>query len=127
MLALHGDTAPYLQNSYVRICSIFRKLDGPFDATACQLVLGETEEIHLARLLVRFGEVVPTILEDFRPNLLANYLLELARAFHSFYEACPVLKAAEPIRSSRLALCELTSRTLQQGLHLLGINVPDKM
>jgi arginyl-tRNA synthetase len=127
MLALHGDTAPYLQNSYVRICSIFRKLDGPFDAAACRLVLAENEEIHLARLLVRFGEVVPTILEDFRPNLLANYLLELARAFHSFYEACPVLKAAEPTRSSRLALCELTSRTLQQGLHLLGIKVPDKM
>ncbi len=127
MLALHGDTAPYLQNSYVRICAIFRKLDGPFDAAACRLVLDATEELHLARLLVRFGEVLPTILDDFRPNLLANYLLELARAFHSFYEACPVLKAAEPSRSSRLALCELTSRTLQQGLALMGIKVPDKM
>jgi arginyl-tRNA synthetase len=127
MLALHGDTAPYLQNSYVRIRSIFRKLDAPFDAAACQVLLTEPEEIHLARLLVRFGEVVPTILEDFRPNLLANYLLELARAFHSFYEACPVLKSAEPLRSSRLALCELTARTLQQGLSLLGIKVPDKM
>ena len=127
MLALHGDTAPYLQYSHVRIRSIFRKLDAPFDATACQVVLDDNEEIHLARLLVRFGEVVPTILEDFRPNLLANYLLELARAFHSFFEACPVLKAAEPSRSSRLALCDLTSRTLQQGLSLLGIKVPDKM
>ena len=127
MLSLHGDTAPYLQNSYVRICSIFRKLDAPFDAAACEILLGENEEIHLARLLARFGEVVPTILDDFRPNLLANYLLELARAFHSFYEACPVLKAAEPTRSSRLALCELTSRTLRQGLDLLGIRVPDKM
>ena len=127
MLALHGDTAPYLQYSHVRIRSIFRKLDAPFDASGCQLVLDANEEIHLARLLVRFGEVVPTILEDFRPNLLANYLLELARAFHSFFEACPVLKAAEPSRSSRLALCELTSRTLQQGLALLGIKVPDRM
>jgi arginyl-tRNA synthetase len=127
MLALHGDTAPYLQNSYVRIRSIFRKLDAPFDAAACQLLLTQPEETHLARLLVRFGEVVPTIVEDFRPNLLANYLLELARAFHSFYEACPVLKSAEPLRASRLALCELTARTLQQGLHLLGIKVPDKM
>ena len=127
MLALSGDTAPYLQYSHVRIRSIFRKLEEPFDAAACAIVLGESEEIHLARLLVRFGEVVPTILEDFRPNLLANYLLELARAFHSFFEACPVLKTAEPLRSSRLALCELTSRTLQQGLSLLGIKVPDKM
>ena len=54
-------------------------------------------------------------------------MLELARAFHSFFDACPVLKAPEPVRSSRLALCELTSRTLKQGLHLLGIEVPERM
>ena len=127
MLALHGDTAPYLQYSHVRIRSIFRKLDGPFEATACAVVLNQEEEIHLVRLLVRFGEVVPTILEEFRPNLLANYLLELARAFHSFFEACPVLKAEEAVRNSRLALCELASRVLRQGLDLLGIKVPDRM
>ncbi len=127
MLALQGDTAPYLQYSHVRIRSIFRKLDAPFDATSADIHLTEDAEIHLARLLVRFGEVLPTILEDFRPNLLANYVLELARAFHSFFEACPVLKSDEPIRSSRLALCELTSRTLKQGLYLLGINVPERM
>ena len=127
MLALQGDTAPYLQYSHVRIRSIFRKLDGPFDATGVEIHLNEPAEIHLVRLLVRFGEVLPTILEDFRPNLLANYVLELARAFHSFFEACPVLKADEPTRSSRLALCELTSRTLKQGLYLLGIDVPERM
>ncbi len=127
MLALQGDTAPYLQYSHVRIRSIFRKLDASFDPTACEIHLNEDAEIHLARLLARFGEVLPTILEDFRPNLLANYVLELARAFHSYFEACPVLKAEEPIRSSRLALCDLTSRTLKQGLYLLGINVPDRM
>lgn len=127
MLALQGDTAPYLQYSHVRIRSIFRKLDAPFDATTAEIHLNEDAEIHLARLLVRFGEVLPTILEDFRPNLLANYVLELARAFHSYFEACPVLKAEEPIRSSRLALCELTSRTLKQGLNLLGIDVPERM
>jgi arginyl-tRNA synthetase len=127
MLALQGDTAPYLQYSHVRIRSIFRKLDSPFDATTAEIHLNEEAEIHLVRLLVRFGEVLPTILDDFRPNLLANYVLELARAFHSYFEACPVLKAEEPIRSSRLALCELTSRTLKQGLYLLGINVPERM
>jgi arginyl-tRNA synthetase len=127
MLALQGDTAPYLQYSHVRIRSIFRKLDAPFDASTVAVHLHEDAEIHLARLLVRFGEVLPTILEDFRPNLLANYVLELARAFHSFFEACPVLKADEPTRLSRLALCELTSRTLQQGLQLLGIQVPERM
>jgi arginyl-tRNA synthetase len=127
MLALQGDTAPYLQYSHVRIRSIFRKLDSPFDATTAEIHLNEEAEIHLVRLLVRFGEVLPTILDDFRPNLLANYVLELARAFHSYFEACPVIKAEEPIRSSRLALCELTSRTLKQGLYLLGINVPERM
>jgi arginyl-tRNA synthetase len=127
MLALQGDTAPYLQYSHVRIRSIFRKLETPFEAATAEIHLNEEAEIHLARLLVRFGEVLPTILDDFRPNLLANYVLELARAFHSYFEACPVLKAAEPVRSSRLALCDLTSRTLKQGLHLLGIQVPERM
>jgi len=127
MLSLQGDTAPYLQYSHVRIRSIFRKLDAPFDVSQAEIHLNEDQEIHLARLLARFGEVLPTILEDFRPNLLANYVLELARAFHSYFEACPVLKAEEPIRASRLALCDLTSRTLKQGLDLLGINVPERM
>ncbi len=127
MLALQGDTAPYLQYSHVRIRSIFRKLETPFDISTAKLSLNEPAEIHLARLLARFGEVVPTILEDFRPNILTNYLLELARAFHSFFEACPVLKSEEPVKSSRLALCELTSRTLAKGLDLLGIRCPDKM
>jgi arginyl-tRNA synthetase len=127
MLALHGDTAPYLQNSFVRIRAIFRKLDGAFDSSGVAFHLGEDAEVHLARLLARFGEVLPQVLDDHRPNLLANYLLELARAFHSFYEACPVLKAEEPIRSSRLALCELTSRVLSTGLGLLGIRCPERM
>jgi arginyl-tRNA synthetase len=127
MLALQGDTAPYLQYSHVRIRSIFRKLDAPFDAAASEILLNDAEEIHLVRMLVRFGEVVPTIVEEFRPNLLANYLLEVARAFHSFFEACPVLKAEEATRNSRLALCELTSRVLRQGLDLLGVKVPERM
>ncbi|RPJ33606.1 MAG: arginine--tRNA ligase [Verrucomicrobiaceae bacterium] len=127
MLALQGDTAPYLQYSSVRIRSIFRKLDAPFDAAACEILLTEEAEIHLARLHARFGELLPAIIEDFRPNLLANYLLELARAFHSFFEACPVLKSGEPVRSSRLALCDLTARILAAGLGLLGIKCPERM
>ncbi|BCX50033.1 arginine--tRNA ligase [Haloferula helveola] len=128
MLALQGDTAPYLQYSYVRIRSIFRKLDGAFDPAGVDLLLEADEEVHLARLAIRYGELLPTILEDHRPNLLANYLLELARAFHSFFEACPVLKAEEiSVRDSRLALCELTSRVLSHGLGLLGIRCPERM
>ncbi len=127
MLALQGDTAPYLQYSHVRIRSIFRKLDAEFSAKDAKLTLTAHEEIHLARLLARFGEVLPLVLEDHRPNLLANYLLELARAFHSFFEACPVLKSDDSVKSSRLALCELSSRILEKGLGLLGIRCPERM
>lgn len=127
MLALQGDTAPYLQYSTVRIRSIFRKLDAPFDAGAAEILLTEDEEIQLARLHARFGEILPQVLEDFRPNLLANHLLELARAFHSFFESCPVLKSDGPVRASRLALCELTARMLVTGLGLLSIRCPGRM
>ena len=73
------------------------------------------------------AEIVPQVLNGFRPNTLANYLFELANSFHGFYEACPVLKSEEPARSSRLALCDLTARVLQRGLDLLGIKVPERM
>ena len=145
MLSFQGNTAPYLQNAYVRIRSIFRKAEEAapvsggvspdtaterrgYSATAIEkLILGDPPEIDLAKRVAQFAEVVPQVLNDFRPNLLANYLFELANSFHTFYEACPVLKSEEPTRSSRLALAELTARVLQKGLELLGIKVPEKM
>src|SRR5213594_3418321 len=141
MLSLHGNTAPYLQNAYVRVRSIFRKAGESAVATplwgvkeetghrpvATELTLNDSAEINLAKRLCQFAEIVPQVLNDFRPNILANYLFELANSFHTFYEACPVLKSEEPSRSSRLALCDLTGRVLQSGLDLLGIKVPEKM
>lgn len=127
MLALQGDTAPYLQYSCVRVRSIFRKLDEGVTLDAKNLQIEADAEVHLARMLVRFGEVVPSLLDDFRPNLLANYLLELARAFHSFFEACPVLKSEGVTQNTRLVLCDLTSQVLVKGLGLLGIEVPERM
>jgi arginyl-tRNA synthetase len=141
MLSLHGNTAPYLQNAYVRIRSIFRKAGESAVATplrrvegerghrpvATSLTLTDLTELNLAKRLCQFAEIVPQVLNDFRPNILANYLFELANSFHAFYEACPVLKSEEPTRSSRLGLCDLTGRILKQGLGLLGIKVPDKM
>jgi arginyl-tRNA synthetase len=126
MLSLQGNTAPYLQNAYVRIRSIFRKA-GESAPKIGNLVLESPAEINLAKRLCQFAEVVPQVLNDFRPNILANYLFELANSFHAFYEACPVLKSEEPARSSRLALCDLAGRVLQRGLDLLGIKVPEKM
>ena len=127
MLALSGDTAPYLQNSYVRVRSIFRKLEGGSFTAPQSICLSEDAELHLARLLTRYAEVVPATLDDCRPNILAAYLYDLARAFHSFYEACPVLRSSDEVRGSRLALCELTARTLKQGMGLLGIEMPERM
>jgi arginyl-tRNA synthetase len=126
MLSLHGNTAPYLQNAYVRIRSIFRKA-GEAAPKIEKLILSEPAEIDLAKRVCQFAEIVPQVLNGFRPNILANYLFELANSFHGFYEACPVLKSEDPVRSSRLALCELTGGVLQKGLELLGIEAPEKM
>jgi arginyl-tRNA synthetase len=126
MLSLQGNTAPYLQNAYVRVRSIFRKL-GSEPGEAREVALTEPAELALAKKLLQFGETVPTVLHEFRPNLLANHLFETANAFHAFYEACPVLKSDGPVRHSRLVLCEATARVLKQGLELLGVDVPERM
>jgi arginyl-tRNA synthetase len=129
MLSFQGNTAPYLQNAYVRIRSIFRKL-GEAGAVWDQdqpISLEQPTELALGKRLLQFGEVLPLVLVDHRPNTLANYLYELANTFHAFYEACPVLKSEGSQRASRLALCELSARLLKTGLQLLGIEVPERM
>ena len=126
MLSLQGNTAPYLQNAYVRVRSIFRKLGAELGA-AQEVVLTEPAELALAKKLLQFGETVPLVLQEFRPNLLANHLFETANAFHTFYEACPVLKSEGVTQHSRLVLCEATARVLKQGLGLLGVEVPERM
>lgn len=130
MLSLQGNTAPYLLYAYTRTRSIFRK--GGEDAaspaaSASGLVLETREEIALARRLLDFGLVLETVAEEYRPNFLCAYLYELAGDFARFYENCPVLKAEGAARASRLALCDLTSRVLQQGLDALGIETTEQM
>jgi arginyl-tRNA synthetase len=124
LLAFHGNTAPYLQNAAVRIGSIFRKAG---DARPGEIRLEDASERSLGMHLARYPETIPLVLDDFRPNILANYLYQLAEEFHAFYEACPVLKAEESVRASRLGLCALTHRVLTHGLGLMGIQCPDKM
>ncbi len=126
MLALKGNTAPYLMNAYVRTRAIFRKLGGDF-AGVGSIELGEEAEQTLALKLAQFAEVVPAVLHDFRPNALASYLFELANTFHGFYEKCPVLRSEGAVRDTRLALTELTGRTLRKGLGLLGIGAIERM
>ncbi len=130
MLSFQGNTAPYLQYSYVRIRAIFRKgeiEESEIRNRKSEIEFNEPAEFALAKKLLQFGEVLPQVLEDYRPNVLANYLYELASTFHSFFEACPVLKSKGITRASRLTLCDTTSRLLKQGLAMLGIEVPERM
>ena len=126
MLSLKGNTAPYLLNAYVRTRAIFRKLGSPYE-TGGSLTLTEEAEKDLLLKLAQFTEIVPAVLDDFRPNSLAAYLYEVATTYHQFWEACPVLKVEGEIRQTRLALCELTGRVLRCGLGLLGIRTTEKM
>jgi arginyl-tRNA synthetase len=129
MLALQGNTAPYLQYAYTRIRSIFRKSEETFNSqpSTLNLQLAEPEEVALAGHLLNFGLTLEAVAEELRPNFLCNYLYDLAGKFTSFYENCPVLKSDEAKRVSRLALCDLTSRVLKQGLEVLGIETVELM
>lgn len=127
MLALQGNTAPYMINAYVRTRSIFRKIGDDANISLSDLALSNDSERSIAIKLCQYSEVVPEVMTDYRPNLLATYLYELAQTFHSFYEQCPVLNSKEQTRNTRLALCEATSKVLKHGLELLGIYPPDKM
>jgi len=127
MLALNGNTAPYLQYAYARIKSIFRKQKPEAGSQKSELNLIAPEEIALAKHLLNFGLTLEAVAEEYRPNFLCNYLFELAGKFTSFYENCPVLKSEGAVRESRLTLCDLTARVLKQGLDVLGIEVVDQM
>ncbi|KKK93247.1 hypothetical protein LCGC14_2694810, partial [marine sediment metagenome] len=130
MLALEGNTAPYMQYAYARIRSIFRKDEDRSeigDRRSKDLCIAEPAERALGLKLLQFPETIQSVADECLPSTLCTYLYELAGAFMTFYEACPVLKADEPTRSSRLALCDLTARTIQTGLSLLGIETLEQM
>jgi arginyl-tRNA synthetase len=129
MLALQGNTAPYLQYAYTRIRSIFRKAEGTFNIqhSTFNIQLAAPEEIALAKHLLNFGLTLEAVAEEYRPNFLCNYLFELAGKFTGFYENCPVLKAEPTMRGSRLAMCDLTAQVLKKGLETLGIETVEQM
>ena len=134
LLALNGNTAPYLQYAYARIRSIFRKGEAGQRGTpispsssSTSLRLTAPEELALARHLLNFGLVVAAVADDYRPNFLCNYLYDLAGRFTSFYENCPVLKSEAEQRATRLVLCDLTARVLKEGLAVLGIQTLEQM
>ncbi|WP_417707858.1 arginine--tRNA ligase [Rheinheimera aquimaris] len=128
MLSFEGATAPYLQYAYTRVRSILRRAEIA-DGFSAELVIVQEQEKQLAVKLLRFEEAIQQVMKDAQPNLLCNYLYELASLYMAFYEACPILKdGVEPAqRDSRLMLSIFTSKLLKQGLDLLGIEVMERM
>jgi arginyl-tRNA synthetase len=129
MLALQGNTAPYMLYAYVRVQGIRRKGGIDFDNldAGAKVILQSDAELVLAKHLLQLNEVLGSVDGDLLPNRICQYLFELSQKFNQFFEQCPVLKAEEPLRSSRLVLCDLTARTLKLGLGLLGIQVLERM
>jgi arginyl-tRNA synthetase len=129
MLALQGNTAPYMLYAYVRVQGIRRKGEINFDNldASAKVILQSDAELVLAKHLLQFNEVINAVGGDLLPNRICQYLFELSQKFNQFFEQCPVLKAEEPLRTSRLMLCDLTARTLKLGLDLLGIKVLERM
>ena len=130
MLALNGNSAPYLQYAYARTRSVFRKAglqSSPAARGDAELQLKAEEEIALAKHLLKFGFVLEAAADEYRPNFICSYLYDLAGLFARFWENCPVLKSEPEQRTSRLALCELTGRVLKTGLNVLGIETLEQM
>jgi arginyl-tRNA synthetase len=129
MLALDGNTAPYLLNAYVRVRSIFRKARLDPAAVTAEPACQAPQERALALLLLEYPRVVASVAESLEPHRLCNHLHELAAGYHRFYEHCPVLKDGVPpdVRDARLSLCDLVARTLHHGLDLLGIRTVERM
>ncbi|HCS53528.1 arginine--tRNA ligase [Rubinisphaera sp.] len=132
MLSMTGDTATYMQYAYARVCGIFRKADVERDAIRqredVSIQLTHEAERALGLQLLRFSEALSATAQELKPNLLTNYLFETANAFSTFYDRCPVAKENdEAVRISRLKLCDVTARTLKQGLNLLGIETSERM
>jgi len=128
MVSFDGNTGPYLQYAHARICSIFRRAG--IDRASVRgrpILLDAPQERALALRLLAYPSAIDTTLESYSPHKLCTYVYELATDFTAFYEHCPVLKADEPIRSSRLALADVTARVLQHSLDLLGIEAPEQM
>ena len=128
MLSFDGNTAPYLQYAHARIRSIFRRAGvDPSSVDPSAIALAEPAERELALRILATPSVIAEATSSQSPHRLCTHLFDLAQAFTGFYEHCPVLKVDEPVRGSRLALCDLTARTLSTGLDLLGIEAPERM
>jgi arginyl-tRNA synthetase len=129
-LSLEGNSAPYLQYTYARIQSVFRKYREEHQGRGLEEVsvtLQEDLERQIAKSILEFPEHLDRAAGNYRPNQLTDYLFDLASSYNRFYQNVPFLKAPDGVRESRLVLCDLVGRIIRTGLGLLGIEVPDRM
>ncbi len=124
-LALEGNSGPYLQYAYARVCSLMEKAGGAPASTA--FALGTPVEKQLALQLLQFGPTVLRAAESYKPSVLADYLFQTAQLYSSFYQRAPILKSEPAVRDARLALCALFGKVLAKGLSLLGIETPNRI
>jgi len=127
LVNLEGDSAPYLQYTHARCQSVLRRAgDSKFKFPVSDLDFTD-EEIALLRTIYKFPEVVEEAGENFAPNLICNFLFDLAQKYNLFYNKHPILKSDKPVREARLALTSATAQVLKNGLNLLGIQTPERM
>ncbi|MDO6460864.1 arginine--tRNA ligase [Granulosicoccaceae sp. 1_MG-2023] len=128
MLSFEGNTAPYMLYAYTRVASLFARGGVDPDSLSGEVILHEEKEQELAAKLLQFPEILQSVADKGLPNILCNYLYELAGSFSGFYEACPILNHDDAaIKNSRLILASITARTLRTGLDLLGIRTVERM
>ncbi len=129
MLSLQGNTAPYMIYAYARIQSISREgqIDFHHLDESAPITLNHETELGLVKHILQLTDIIQEVAEELLPNRLCEYLYELSKKFNKFYEFCPVLKSEEPTRTSRLILCDLSARTINLGLSLLGISTLERM
>ena len=129
-LSLDGNSAPYLQYAYARISSVYDKYKEKYNLEKLEnfnINISEIIERRLAIKLLKFPDAINAAIENYRPNILCDYLYELSQLYSSYYQNLPFLKAEEGIRESRIKICSLTAKILKQGLHLLGIRTPERI
>lgn len=126
-ISIHGNSGPYLQYTYARCMSVINNANMQYQSISTSFNQFQLEELSLLRALPRFPEVVADAAHNYTPHLIATYLYDLAQKFNLFYEKCPILKADDDVKTVRLQLTAASAQIIKNGLHLLGINILNKI